>query len=108
MASAELADKLFGKDGNLSGQIHAQVLIADLHLMMNEKSKAKAVAKAALNLALSLWDGQEEEEACHAVLERIEGKKEAPVVAQVQQQVVQEDSDAPAAFIPQARSLAVV
>lgn len=108
LSSAELADKMFAKMGNLSGQVHTQVLMADLHLMMAQKDKAKAVAQAALDLATSMIDGEDEEAACLAVLERISGKKDkAPV--QAMQQVMPEEGEEQQvqAFIPQARSLAI-
>jgi len=111
LSSAGLAEKIFAKMGNLAGQVHTQVLMADLHLMMNQKEKAKAVAKAALELATSMLDGQDEEAACLAVLERIEGKKDAPVqVVQVVQQIMQEEGSVQQVqqFVPQARSVAVV
>merc|ERR1712226_1292886 len=53
-------------------------------------------------------DGEDEEAACLAVLDRISGsgKKEAPAM-QVVQQMMEDQPEAVQAFVPQARSLVV-
>lgn len=76
LQSALLAHKMFNKMGVLSGQVHAQVMIGDIHLMMSNRDKAKEVCQAALSLAQSMADGREEEDACQALSVRIEGKKD--------------------------------
>jgi len=90
--SALLADKMFSKLGNLSGQVHAQVMVGDLHLMMSNKGKATEVGQSALALAQSMADGRDEEDACQALLVRIKGREEVKAV--VAQQAVLEDESA--------------
>mmetsp|Transcript_19966 Transcript_19966/g.37647 ORF Transcript_19966/g.37647 Transcript_19966/m.37647 type:complete len:746 (+) Transcript_19966:59-2296(+) len=83
LGAAIEAEKVFAATGDVRGQAHSKVLMADLTLMVGKKDEASKLADAALELATSNPSAADAEAAARNVIAKIEEASKAPVIAQV-------------------------